>query len=209
MLLGGKKKRCLHHSASFYSIMGSLIFTLASLIHVSYRWEGISYTSPVFRTWKQISGTEELLLTVHIIGVLFFFKGYTFDNETVHETKWPYTVQKFTFPSETFPCKDWGKATGLLWLVKGTRAQLVPTCWQEYWVEKGDPSDWNTKWGILIKCDDTKIEFSESVIHLQTILSDKGTVSIIHTSYFIYKIGVYMCACVHICIFMHKICTSP
>lgn len=188
--------------------MGSLIFTLASLIHISYWWEGISYTSPVFRTWKQISGTEELLLTVHIIGILFYFLRVYFwqwnsswNKVTLHSSEVHFSKSK--------PCKDSGKATGLLWLVKGTRAQLVPTCWQEYWVEKGNPSDSNTKWGILIKCDDTKIEFSKSVIHLQTILSDKGTVSIIHTSYFIYKIGVYICACVHICIFIHKICTSP
>lgn len=119
---------------------------------------------------------ETVVDNIQHLDQIFFFLRYIFNNETVYETNKVSLHSYEVHFSKSKLCKDWGKATSLLWLAKGTRAQLVLTCWQKDWMEKGNPGGWNTKWGVLIECDDIQTEFSKNVICLLTNLGDKGTV---------------------------------
>lgn len=176
--------------------MRSLISKSASLIYISYTWKGISYMWPALGTWKQISGAEKLFLTrkSHLDQMFLFLKVY-FQQWTVYETNEVFLHSYKVHFSTSKLCKDWGKATSLLWLVKGTKAQLALTCWQKDWMEKENPGGWNTKWGVLIECDDSQIEFSKNVI---TNLGDKGTVipSSDHTYTISYIKSEYIGMCV-------------
>lgn len=157
--------------------MGSLTFTPASLIYISYKVKRHQLYVTSFQDLKTNFWSRETLLDPNIIWITFIsFKDiFSTMKQFMKQIEVFLHSQVFHF-SKSKVCKDLGKATSLLWLAKGTRAQLVLTCWQKDWMEKGNPGGWNTKWGVLIECDDIQIEFSKNVRHLLTNLGDKGTV---------------------------------